>query len=139
MAATALTLITDDGVQDVDARGAGDAIRLAPSAVERALGWTVKAEGLCRDDTCVPIRDRAALIRDGGDVDLRELARLLERPLATDAAERVAVLGASAATRSATLRSLVAPDFALPDLAGRTHRLSDHHGKKRLLIAWASW
>jgi len=32
-----------------------------------------------------------------------------------------------------------APDFALPDLAGRTHTLAEHRGKKILLVAWASW
>ena len=32
-----------------------------------------------------------------------------------------------------------APDFSLPDLAGRLHTLSDYRGKKVLLIAYASW
>jgi peroxiredoxin len=37
------------------------------------------------------------------------------------------------------MTSLEAPDFTLPDLEGALHSLSDHRGKKRLLIAWASW
>ena len=37
------------------------------------------------------------------------------------------------------LRSLQAPDFELPDLDGRTHRLSDYIGNKVFLFAWASW
>jgi hypothetical protein len=37
------------------------------------------------------------------------------------------------------LRSLEAPDFSLPDVAGRMHALSDHRGKKVLLVTWASW
>ena len=137
MAAT-LTLITENGTNEVDATIAGDAIRLAPETVKSALGWQLKSEGLCRDDTCIPVRDWSTLIRDDG-LDLAELARLLDRPLAVDVAERVAVLGASAEGRAGALRSLVAPDVALPDLAGRTPRLSDHREKKRLLIAWASW
>ena len=32
-----------------------------------------------------------------------------------------------------------APDFTLPDAAGRLHRLSEHRGKKVLLVTWASW
>ena len=32
-----------------------------------------------------------------------------------------------------------APDFALPDLAGELHTLSEHRGKKVLLATWASW
>ena len=32
-----------------------------------------------------------------------------------------------------------APDFALPDLSGRVHRLSDYRGQKVFLTTWASW
>ncbi|MFA7484588.1 MAG: TlpA disulfide reductase family protein, partial [Phycisphaerae bacterium] len=32
-----------------------------------------------------------------------------------------------------------APDFALADLNGRQHRLSDYRGKQVLLIFWATW
>ncbi|HSY78461.1 MAG TPA: redoxin domain-containing protein [Verrucomicrobiae bacterium] len=32
-----------------------------------------------------------------------------------------------------------APDFELPDLDGKLHRLSDYRGKKVFLLAWASW
>ncbi len=71
--------------------------------------------------------------------DLDELAARGDRPLAVDREERVACLGVAAAARGAALASLEAPDFALPDLAGRTHRLSDHRGRKVLLVAWASW
>ena len=74
-----------------------------------------------------------------GGLDLTELARALERPLALDLDERVACLGASARERSDALGSLDAPDFALADLAGRRHALSDYRGRKVLLVAWASW
>jgi hypothetical protein len=37
------------------------------------------------------------------------------------------------------LSSLQAPDFTLPDLNGKPHHLSDFHGKKILLVTWASW
>ena len=62
-----------------------------------------------------------------------------ERPVAVDHEERVACLGVTAATRSAALASLEAPDFALPDLVGRLHTLSEQRGRKVLLVAWASW
>lgn len=32
-----------------------------------------------------------------------------------------------------------APDFALPDLAGKVHRLADYHGKPLLVSFWAVW
>lgn len=31
------------------------------------------------------------------------------------------------------------PDIALPDLDGRTQRLSEYRGRKLLLFMWASW
>jgi peroxiredoxin len=33
----------------------------------------------------------------------------------------------------------LAPDFELPDLAGRLHTLSELRGKKVFLLFWASW
>ncbi len=86
----------------------------------------------------MPVRDRDSLVTEGG-LDLETLAGALARPLALEAGEAVAVLGTPAADRAASLATLEAPDFELPDLAGRTHRLSDHRGKKVLLIAYASW
>ena len=67
------------------------------------------------------------------------LAAAGDRPLAVDHEERVAYLGVSAAERAARLASLEAPDFSLPDLAGRRHALSEHRGRKVLLVAYASW
>ncbi len=32
-----------------------------------------------------------------------------------------------------------APDFALKDLAGKEHKLSDYRGKKVMLVFWATW
>jgi hypothetical protein len=67
------------------------------------------------------------------------LAAAGDRPLAVDHEEGAAYLGVSAAARAAQLASLHAPDFSLPDLAGRRHSLSEHRGKKVLLVAFASW
>ncbi len=115
---------------------------LSPEDVGETLGWKLRDEGLCRGDVCIPVRDRAALVKDiGGDqrIDLTELARILDQPLALDLDEGCVALGTSAGARSRRMESLEAPDFELPDLLGRTHRLSDHRGKKVLLIAHASW
>jgi len=35
--------------------------------------------------------------------------------------------------------SLTAPDFSLPDMAGKNHSLAELRGKKILLVTWASW
>ncbi len=43
------------------------------------------------------------------------------------------------AQRSAVPSSFPAPDFALVDLNGHTHRLSDYRGKIVFLNLWATW
>ena len=61
------------------------------------------------------------------------------RPVALDLDEGAAFVGVAARERARRLESLEAPDFALPDLAGRVHRLSEQRGKKVLLVVYASW
>jgi hypothetical protein len=75
----------------------------------------------------------------GDEINVAAVWRHLDRPLVHDASGETWVLGESAETRSAQLQSLEAPDFVLPDLAGWRHSLSDHRGKKVLLVSWASW
>ena len=133
-----LTLLDEDSPLQVPAVVDADGVRLSPDVVQRSLGWRLEAAGLCRGDTCVPVRPEHGLLRDDG-LDLRVLASLLERPLALDVDERMACLGASAAERGHRLRSLDAPEFTLPDLDGHPHSLTDHRGRKVLLLAWASW
>jgi len=133
-----LTLLDEDSPLQVPAIVDADGVRLWPDVVQRSLGWRLEAAGLCRGDTCVPVRPEHGLLRDDG-VDLRALASLLARPLAIDVDERIVCLGASAAERGHRLRSLDAPEFTLPDLGGHPHSLSQHRGRKVLLLAWASW
>lgn len=106
--------------------------------LEATLGWTLKPEGLCRDDTCVIVPDRSALEREG-QIDVTAVAELLDRPAAIDDASGVTAVGAPRAARRRALHDLRAPDFVLPDLDGTPHALSDHRSKKRLLVAFASW
>jgi len=132
------TLIDEGATLELEVELGGGRVGIPEAALRSALGWELRPEGLCRGDVCVPVRDRAKLVREGG-VDLEALAELLDRPLALDAEERAAALGTSAAERTVGMASLEAPDFTLPDLAGRMHSLSEHRGKKVLLIAYASW
>jgi len=132
------TIIDGQETHAVAAAIRGDSVRIPPDALRSAFGWTLKPEGLCQGDVCIPVRDRDALVDDDG-IDLAGFADLLGRPLALDVEERAAALGTSSAERRRDLASLEAPDFTLPDLEGRLHSLSDHRGKKVLLIAYASW
>jgi hypothetical protein len=134
----AFTLLDETRAVPVDATVAADGVRLPPAVVHEALGWELKPQGLCKDDTCIPVPPAAALVR-GGAIDLATLADLLGRPLALDAAEHAACLGVAATDRARTLASLDAPDFTLPDLDGQPHTLSAYRGKKVFLIAFASW
>ena len=106
--------------------------------LEDVLGWTLKPEGLCRDDTCVIVRDRAAIEVDG-KINVAEVAGLLDRPVAVDEETNVVAIGSARDQRRRALNDLEAPDFRLPDLDGNYHALSDHRSKKRLIAAFASW
>ncbi len=103
-----------------------------------SLGWTLKPEGLCRDDACVIVPDRAAIERDG-KIDALAVAELLGRPAVHDQPSDTVAIGTPRQIRARALNDLQAPDFVLPDLDGTDHALSDHRSKKRLLVAFSSW
>lgn len=132
-----VTVIDGSRVTEVDAEVAAGRLVLRADDLG-AVGFERKPEGLCRDDICVPVREGSGLEVDGG-IDVSRLTEMLDWPLVVDAEQSVACLGTPAAARRADLTSLVAPDFELPDLEGRPHRLSEHRGKKVILIAYASW
>jgi hypothetical protein len=123
-----------------DARVEGEKLWLSSLELEAGTGWSSRPEGFCRGSVCVPIppgRERE-LVR-GDQIDVAALWRHLGQPVAHSADGGVWVLGTAAADRAAALRSLEAPDFSLPDRTGRLHSLSEHRGKKVLLVSWASW
>src|ERR1700683_564217 len=126
----------------VSANADGDNLWLEAIDLARASGWELKPEGVCKGDVCVPIpRAREAdFVRDGRrKFNLAAFARHLAQPIVHDDKNGVWFFGAGAAARRSTMASLEAPDFELPDLDGKMHRLSDYRGKKVLLAAWASW
>ena len=82
--------------------------------------------------------DRSSYV-DGDAVNAAAFWRRLGNPIVHDASGEIWALGTGASDRAASLQSLEAPDFALPDLSGATQTLSEHRGKKVLLVTWASW
>jgi hypothetical protein len=124
------TVLTDRGDFEVAAEAG---LRLTPADAERITGWALKPEGMCRDALCVPWPTA------GGTVDVAAFWRHIGGEVAADDAGTTWVLGEGADQRRDALASLEAPDFALPDLAGVTHRLSDLRGQKIFLTTWASW
>jgi len=133
-----LTIIDAGRAVEVQGRVDGDRVLLSPEALRDALGWELHEGTLCNDVMCVPLPAGSSLA-SGGPLDLAEVAHVLDRPVAVDVAEGAAYLGASARERADALSSLLAPDFTLPDLAGRPHSLAEQRGKKVLLVVWASW
>jgi peroxiredoxin len=132
------TIVTEDGVNEVEAEVRDATMLVAPVDFARVTGWKLEAAGLCRGDVCVPTRSRPDLEVDGC-VDLRVAAELLARPLAVDDVAEVAVLGESAATRAEQLAARHVDDVELTTADGDTFRWSDIGRKKKVLVTWASW
>ena len=82
--------------------------------------------------------DRDALFEEDR-LDLAAVAGVLDRPMVVDSEASVAVLGVPAAVRRSTVDGFRAPAFELPDLDGRLHSLEEWRGRKKLLVAFASW
>jgi len=97
-------------------------------------GWEAKPEGLCKGAMCVPAPE--AVTADG-QIDVSVVAERLAMPLVTDEKSGLSVLGPEAFGHSLT--TAVAPELELPDADGNPFRLSSLHGRKVLLVAWASW
>jgi hypothetical protein len=127
------TVLTDTGEATV---AATSGLWLSADDAERATGWTLKPEGMCQADLCVPLP--AGAMRDGC-IDVAAFWQQLGCPVVHDAANETWVLGAGADERNSGLAGLIAPDFTLPDLAGVPHTLSALRGNKVFLSTWASW
>lgn len=109
----------------------------------RATRFELKPQGVCRDELCFPLpKDRRSeFVREEGGTrwfHLTEFARLVQQPFARDAALSAWYFGLRVDQRQG-LGSLEAPNFTLPDMAGKMHSLADFRGKKVLLVTWASW
>ena len=128
--------------QAVTAKSEGHNLWLSAAEMVKVSGWELKPEGVCKGDVCVPIPmgRQADFVRDDRQsFNLASFARLMGQPMLYDDKNGVWYFGQDAGTRRAALKSLEAPDFELPDLDGKMHRLTDYRGKKVLLSAWASW
>ena len=96
-------------------------------------GWVSKPQGLCKGDMCVPASEAV----DGDRLDVSVLSQKLGMPLLHDDATGVYALGPEGMGHSLT--SATVPILELPDSDGNPFLLSSLHGKKVLLVVWASW
>jgi hypothetical protein len=137
MTPTTLTVLADDA-RPVEAELVDGTAQIAPDDLGAATGWDLKPEGLCQGPVCVPVPDQPRLFR-GDRVDLAAVAEALDRPFVLDPEAGVAALGEPRAARRLARESLQAPPFTLPDLDGDLRSLDQWRGRKKLLIAFASW
>jgi hypothetical protein len=143
------TIVYNDAATDVSAaREEGGQLWITTADLKRATRFEVKPQGVCRDELCFPLpkaKQDAFIHKDAGQskssltwFNMTAFADLVHQPVAHDAALATWYFGLRSDQRQ-QLTSLQAPDFTLPDLQGKTHRLSDFRGKKILLVTWASW
>ena len=133
------TVLTEDTLTQTSAQR-GAELWMDPAEVTAATGWTLKPEGLCKGDICVPVPagQEAEFVADGR-VNLAMFWTHMGKTATASAAGDVWFLGEGAQTRNNALLSLQAPDFTLPDFDGKLHSLSDFRRQRVLLITWASW
>lgn len=131
------TIVTDTAAT-VDAIADGERLLIDPVSLPAALGWELKPEGLCRDNVCLPVRDRERLLV-GDWLDIAAVAAALGQLAVVDAGAGLAAVASGNESRRQALREHHAPPFTLADLDGVSHHLSEWHGTKKLLVAFASW
>lgn len=113
-----------------------DGLWMSATDAERVTGWTLKPEGMCRAELCVPM---PASVVKGSEIDVAAFWTKLGGPVVASEARDVWALGAPADERNAALEGLQAPDFTLPDIDGTLRSLSQLRGKKVFVATWASW
>ena len=111
--------------------------RLDPTVAEFAssTGWTLKPEGACRAEVCMPLPKGAR--RADGRVDVPVVANALGMGLVAHAAHGLWALGPVSGGRALT--TAVVPEITLPDRWGKPFSLSSLKGRKVFLATWASW
>ena len=132
-------IMSDLGTFSVE-RGSGEGLWLSAEDAAETTGWSLRPEGLCRAEVCLPAPpgEEAGYVRDDA-VNVAAFWHRMDAPAVHSDDGDIWVLGEPAGTRAEALERLEAPDFELPDLAGRRHRLSEHRGKKVILLSWSSW
>jgi hypothetical protein len=140
----AATVLYQERESQAEVGEQGSELWLTLPVLTAVSGWELKPEGVCKEETCVPVPDsrRAALIRtetSGTLFNLTEFARLIQQPFAYDETNAVWYFGPAGWEWKDRMTSRQAPEFELPDMAGRLHTLSELRGRKLFLLFWASW
>jgi len=108
-------------------------LRIERAEFEAGTGWSLKPEGACKGDVCIPLRKPV-----DDRVDVEQVASEMGLPLAAEPAHGLWALGPES-IGSRALTTAEAPDLVLPALDGRAFRLSSLRGQKVLVYAWAPY
>ena len=106
-----MTILTPTAEHDVAAH---DGLWMSPIDAERVTGWTLKPEGMCRADLCVPLP--ASALAGPNEVDLEAFWTKLGGPVvASEARDVWALGGAGRGAQCRTRRAARRPTSHLPD------------------------
>ena len=108
---------------------------VSPDQFAEHTGWAPKPEGLCRGEICVPA---PGSLRADGTVDVDAATARLGMPVVHDADHGVWAVG-PATLGGKALATAAAADPELITRDGNPFKLSALHGRKVLLVAWASY
>jgi len=106
---------------------------IPPKRFEAGTGWTIKPEGACKGDVCIPLHPQP-----GSQVDAAELAERMGLPVVRADGKDLWAIGPESVGGRA-LTTAEAPDLRLPDLAGNEFALSSLRGQKIVVYAWAPY
>jgi peroxiredoxin len=130
-----IVLLDEDGEAHVVA---GTTRAVDANDLAKATGWSAKPQGWCRGDVCIPLPDNGPA-SSSADIDLHQWAAALGYRMAVDDAYAIVALMPSARSSPAAVAGEPAPDLAAADIHGVTRSLADYAGRKRVVVAWASW
>ncbi len=108
---------------------------VTPEQFAEHTGWEPKPQGLCRGEICVPA---PGSLSDDGTVVVDAAAQRLGMPVVHDADHGVWAVG-PATLGGRALATVAAADPELITRDGNPFKLSALHGRKVLLVAWASY
>src|SRR4051812_49635057 len=95
-------------------------LRIPVDDFDAGTGWSLKPQGACRGEVCVPLP--ADAVHDG-EVDVAAVAQRLGMPLVADGDAGLWALG-PVTSGGRALPSADAPELILPDVDGNEFRLS---------------
>jgi len=120
--------------------GKGQGLLIDPADLPKINGFTLKPEGACYGDMCIPIGDSLLVEQDGVQwFDLTAFADFLGQDYVGDTQSQVWSFAELPARRESMMVDAMAPDFEVTDRGGQVVNMADLKGKKALIVTWSSW